>query len=99
MFLRNAAGVNYALDIYTVAGHAIENHASMKCGALDGREQLICRGALEIPTEGDAAQIGIHENGAVAIVPGHAQQPGLPGAITLYSPAQCSDIRASTVGE
>ncbi len=59
-----------------------------KRGAFNGGEQFILRGALQIPTQGDAAQVRIHQHGAVAVVPGHAQQAGLPGAVVFQSLTQ-----------
>ena len=73
IFLRNAAGVDDALDGDAVFGHAIENDAGVEGGAFDGGEEFVLRRGLQIPAESDAAQIGIDEDGAVAVVPGHAE--------------------------
>src|SRR5581483_8355305 len=42
--------------------------------------QLILRGALQGPSQGDASQIGIYEHGTIAIIPCKPQQSCLPGA-------------------
>src|SRR5438105_7624909 len=54
---------------------------------------------LEVPTEGDAAQIGIHEDSTIAVVPRHTQQSGLPGTITLQSKTQGCNIRGRATGD
>ena len=77
--LRNAAGVDDAVHRHAVLGHALQDNARVKGRALDGREKLVLRGVHQIPAEGDAAQFGIDQHGAVAVVPGEAQQAGLSG--------------------
>ena len=89
VFLRNAAGVDHAFDVYAVSGHAVENDARMKRCAFDGCKEFILRRALQIPAERDAAKVGVHEHRAVAVIPGHAQQAGLSGAIFIEAGAQC----------
>ncbi len=42
-----------------------------------------CARAGEVPAERDAAQLGIHQHRAVAVVPGQAQQAGLAGAVLV----------------
>src|SRR3954470_10015671 len=76
--------------------HAVKNHSGVECCPFDGRKQLVLRGALQIPSECYAAQVGIYKNGAIAIVPGHAQQSCLTGAIFLKPAAKCLDVSAST---
>ena len=81
--LRNAAGVDDAVDGHAVLGHALEDDAGVEGGAFDGGEELVLRGVDQVPAEGDAAEFGIDEDGAVAVVPGEAQQAGLAGAIVF----------------
>ena len=81
------------LTVNAVFGHAIENHASVKGGAFDGGEEFVLRCALQIPSEGDAAQVGIYEDGAIAVVPGHAEQAGLAGAIIFEALVRALDSR------
>ena len=84
--LRDAAGVDDALDGHAVLGHALEDDAGVEGGAFDGGEELVLRGVDEVPAEGDAAELGVDEHGAVAVVPGEAQQAGLAGAIVARGP-------------
>ncbi len=44
-----------------------------------------CAVWVRLPAERDAAQFRIHQHGAVAVVPGEAQQAGLSGAIVLQA--------------
>ena len=81
VLLRNPARVDDAANGHSVLLHAIENDAGVQSRALDGGEQFVLRRGLQIPAEGDPAQIGIHKNGAIPVVPGHSQQPCLPRAI------------------
>ncbi len=83
-----------------VFGHAVENDAGVEGGAFDGGEQFILRRAGEMPTESDAAQFRIDENGAIAVVPGHAQQAGLAGAVIFETARECSarSARAASDG-
>ena len=53
----------------------------MEGGAFDGGEQFVLRSVCQIPAERDAAEFGINQHGAVAVVPGQAKQAGLPGAV------------------
>ena len=81
ILLRDAAGINDPLDVHTVFGHAIENDARMEGSAFDGGKEFVLRGALQVPAESDAAQIGIDEHGAIAIVPGDAKEASLASAV------------------
>ena len=69
------------MDGDAVLSHPFQNHARMEGRPFDGREQLVLRGVRQTPAERDAAQFGIHQHGAVAVIPGEAQQAGLAGAI------------------
>ena len=51
----------------------------MQRGAFDRRKQLVGRGVVQVPAKGDAAERGVDQDGAVAVVPGEAEQAGLPG--------------------
>src|SRR5208283_3107299 len=82
---RDAAAVDDAMDGHAVLFHALENHARVERSAFDGGEEFVLRGVGETPAEGDAAQFGVHQDGAVAIVPGEAQETGLAGAISIES--------------
>ena len=62
-----------------VFSHAIEDHAGVEGGAFDGGEEFVLRRVLKVPADGDAAEVWIHQDGAVAVVPGHAQEAGLAG--------------------
>ena len=72
--LRNAAGVDDAIDGHAVLGHALEDDARVERRAFDGGEELVLRGVQQVPAEGDAAQLGIHQHRAVAVVPAQPQQ-------------------------
>jgi hypothetical protein len=79
--------------------HAIQNDPRVQGGALNGSEQFVLRGSLEIPTKSDAAQVGIDEDGAIAIVPSHAKQASLPRAIILKALAKSFYIASSARGD
>ena len=57
--------------------HALQNHARVERRPLDGGEQFVLRGVRQLPAERHAAEFGIHQHRAVAVVPGHPQQSGL----------------------
>ena len=90
VLLRDAAAVDDAADRHAVLFHALENDARVEGGAFDGGEELVLRGVRQVPAERDAAEFGIHQHRAVAVVPGQAQQPGLPGAVVVESLATAS---------
>ena len=92
--MRDAAGVDDAVDGHAVLGHALEDDAGVEGGAFDGGEELVLRGVDEVPAEGDAAELGIDEDGAVAVVPGEAEQAGLAGAIVVEAFRECGDVGA-----
>ena len=79
--MRDAAAVDDALRGRSVFAEAIEDHAGVESSAFDGGEQFVLRGVQQVPSDGHAAEIGIDQDRAVAVVPGHAQQAGLAGAI------------------
>ena len=67
-------------------GHAvflepIKDNPRVKRRPFDGREQLVLRRVGEAPAQANAAQFGIHQHRAVAVVPGEAQQPGRARAV------------------
>src|SRR5260221_8923588 len=79
--------------------HAIEDDPGMKSGAFDGSEEFVLRGGLQIPAESDAAEIGIDEHRAVAVVPGHAEQTGLAGAVGFDALRESLHVSASASGD
>ena len=81
ILLRNASAVDDAVDRRAVLLHALEDDAGVQRGALDRGVQLVGSGVVQVPAEGDAAQRGVHQHGAVAIIPGKPEQAGLPRAI------------------
>src|SRR6266481_4876680 len=72
VFLGNPAGVDDTPDDDAVLFHAIENDSRVQCSAFDGGEEFVPRGGLQIPAEGNATQVWIYQNRAVAVVPGDA---------------------------
>src|SRR5690348_2855176 len=99
IFLRDAAGIDDALDFDAVFGHAIEDDARVEGGAFDGGEELVLSRVLQIPAESNAAQVGVDEDGAVAIVPGHAEKARLAGAIIFEAGAEGGDRGAGAAGD
>src|SRR5262249_24186200 len=99
VFLRNAAGVDYALYAHAIRGHAIENDPRVQRCALDSCKEFVLSSALEVPAKCDAAQIRIYQNGTVTVVPGEAQETSLSGAIVLQALAQSGDIGSSAAGD
>ena len=85
VLLWNATGVDYSLDFHAVLGHAIQNDSCVKSGAFDGREEFILCRRLEVPAKGNSSQVWVHQDRAIAIVPGHAQQARLSGPIVFES--------------
>src|ERR1700719_1635374 len=43
VILRDATGIDHALDVYSMLSHAIENHSGMKCGPFDGGKKFVLR--------------------------------------------------------
>ena len=80
IFLRNPTRVDDAANRHAVLFHVLQNDTRVKRGALDRGEQFILRRVSQIPTERDPAEFGIHQNGAVPIVPGQPEQTGLASA-------------------
>ena len=81
--MRNAAGVDDAVDADPVLGHALQYDARVEGRALDGGKELVLSGMDEIPAERDAAKLGIDQYGSIAVVPAEAQEAGLAGACRL----------------
>ena len=71
----------------------------MKGRAFDGGEEFVLRGVDQIPAQRDAAQFRVDQNGAVAIVPGEAQQAGLSGAIGFQPLRQLGNLGAGAAGD
>ena len=92
--MRDAAGVDDAGDGDAVFGHALEDDAGVEGGAFDGGEELVLRGVEEVPAEGDAAEFGVDEYGAVAVVPTEAKEAGLAGAIGFEALGEVADFDA-----
>src|SRR3954467_12534448 len=93
---RDAARIDDPIDSDAVLGHPVEDYPGMERRTLDRGEQLVLSRAQQIPTQSDPAQVGIDEHGPVAVVPGEAQQAGLPSLILLQAFAQGFDIATST---
>src|SRR5690348_8708686 len=75
-------------------GHAVENYSGVKGGSFDRGEEFILSGALQVPSQRNSAQIGIHEDSSVTVVPRHAQQASLACAIALEPTRQCAYVRS-----
>ena len=71
----------------------------MEGGAFDGGKELVLRGVYEIPAEGDAAEFGIDEDGAVAVVPTEAQEAGLTGFVGFKTLGERRDGGGGTAGD
>ena len=99
VLLRDAAGVDDAVDGDAVFGHALEDDAGVEGGAFDGGEELVLRGVEEVPAEGDAAEFGVDEDGAVAVVPAEAEEAGLAGAIGFEALGEVGDCDAGAAGD
>src|SRR6185312_14678999 len=94
VLLRYPAAVYHAVDRHAVLRHSFEYDARVERGPLDCGEQLVARVVVQIPAECHTAKMWIHEHRAVAVVPHHAQQSGLPRAIVLHAGGKFFD-RAS----
>ena len=79
VLLRDASGVDDAMDGAAVFFHPFQDDAGVKRRAFDGREQIVLSGVRQVPAQGDAAEFGIDQNGAVAVIPGEAKETGLAG--------------------
>ena len=79
--------------------HAIENDAGVEGRSLDGGEELVLRGVLQLPAQSDAAQVRIHQDCAVAIVPTEPQQAGLAGAVVFQAAAEFGDGGVGAAGD
>src|SRR6185437_13804817 len=86
------AAMDDAVEAGAVLGHAIEDEAGVHGGAFDGGEELVLGGVVELPAEGDAAEIRVDQHGAVAVVPAQAQQAGLSGAIVSQPMAERGNV-------
>jgi len=86
-----AAGVDDAGDGNAALGHAVEDDAGVEGGAFDGGEELVLGGVDEVPAEGDAAEGRVDEDGAVAVVPGEAEEAGLSGLVGVESDGEIFD--------
>ena len=91
----NAASVDHPPNGYSVFRHAVQNHARVERCALNGGKQLIFRGALQVPSQGHAAQIRIYQHGAITVVPCQTQQSRLSGAIIRQAAAKVLDAGVS----
>ncbi len=86
--------VDHTTNRHAVLGHPLEDDARVQRGALDRREQFVARVVIQIPPERDAAEVGVHENRAVAVVPGEAEQSRLAGPVLLEAVREHADRRA-----
>src|SRR3954447_15158841 len=91
---RDAASIDDPFDSDTVLGHPVEDYPGMERRTLDRGEQFVLSRAQQIPTQSNPAQVGIDQHGPIAVIPGQAQQAGLPRAIPLQAFAQGHDIAA-----
>ena len=80
-------------------GHAFEDDAGVEGGAFDGGEEFVLRGVDEVPAQCDAAEFGIDQHGAVAVVPAEAQQAGLAGAIGFEAFGELGDGGVGAAGD
>ena len=64
-------------------GHALEDDTGVEGRAFDGGKEFILGSVYKVPTQRDAAQLGIDQHGAVAIVPAQAQEAGLARLVAL----------------
>src|SRR6185369_7446048 len=96
---RDAAAGNNAANGDAVFGHALEDDAGVEGGAFDGGEQFVLRGVGRVAPEGDAAEIGGHQDSPVAIVPGEAQQARVAGAVALEAVRQGANGGARAPGD
>src|SRR5262249_7355862 len=62
-------------------------------------EKLVLRGALEVPADRDATEIRINQHGSIAVVPSHAKEAGLAGAVIFQAIAQRCDISTGARGD
>src|SRR3954454_89050 len=92
---RDAAGIDDPFDSDTVLGHPVEDYPGMERRTLNRGEQFVLSRAQQIPAQSNPAQVGIDQHGPIAVIPGQAQQAGLPRAIPLQAFAQGSDIATS----
>ncbi len=82
--LRNAAAIDDAVDHGAVLFHALEDDPGVKGSALDCRKEFVSGRGGQVPPKRHSAQLRIHQDRAIAIVPGKAQQAGLAGAIRCH---------------
>ena len=94
VLLRNASRVDDALDFYSVSSHAVEDHSGVKRRSFDRSEEFILRGVLQIPSQGNSAQIWIHQYGTITVIPRNPQQSSLACAIVLKTSTQSIHVRS-----
>ncbi len=81
VLLCDATPVNHAIDPNAMLGHSLEHDSGVKGGPFDRREQLIGRGVIQVPAEGDPAEVRVDEHRAVTVVPRQTKQAGLTATI------------------
>ena len=67
----------------------------MKCRSLYCGEKLVLRRVNEIPSEGHTAQVRIHKNRPVSVIPDQPQQPCLTGTIFFQAPGEVAKFFAA----
>ena len=64
-------------------GHAVEDDSGVERSAFDRCMEFVLGGVEEVPAERDSAKVGVHENGAITVVPGNAEKAGLSGTVSF----------------
>ena len=64
----------------------------MECRTFDRGEEFILRCVQQVPTKRHAAQLGIYQNSAIAIIPGETKKTCLSGAIRFQTLTEFRDI-------
>ena len=72
--LRDAAGIDDAIDAHAVLGHALENDPGVEGRSFDCGEKLVLRCVDEVPSQRDSAELGIDEDSSIAVVPTQTEQ-------------------------
>ena len=78
---------------HAVLRHSLKNDAGVKRCTFNCREQFILRGVHQVPSKRYAAQFGIYQHGAVAVVPAQTQQARFARPCTTQAPSTDSKTR------
>ena len=60
------------MDRHTVVFHAFQNNARVKRGALNRGKEFVLGRMRQVPAERHAAELRIHQDRAVTVIPGQA---------------------------